>query len=102
MFNRSKAFNQASEEECLSMSACYDALRRLKIKMNPREYERKFHENDANRDRFINLEEFRRFLGKEPKNEEERKKEPTTKKKKVHVSNLVFFWDGVEWLSYTP
>ena len=81
------------------MSACYDALRRLKIKMNPREYERKFFEHDTNRDRHINLEEFRQFLGKEPR--EEQKQEPK-KKTKVHVSNLVFFWDDIEWLSYTP
>lgn len=33
--------------------------------MNPKEYERKFFEHDANRDKQINLEEFRRFLGKE-------------------------------------
>ena len=99
VFNRYKGFNQVSEEDCLSMSACYDALRRLKIKMNPREYERKFFDHDTNRDRHINLEEFRQFLGKEPR--EEQKQEPK-KKTKVHVSNLVFFWDDIEWLSYTP
>lgn len=69
--------------------------------MNPREYQRKFQEYDANNDRHINLEEFRRFLGKEHRDKEEKKK---SKKRslKVHVSNLSFFWDGVEWLSYTP
>ena len=102
VFNRYKTFHQASEEDSLSKSACYDALRRLKIKMNPGEYERKFFEFDANRDGHINHEEFRRFLGKEPKEEEEKKEAPAARKKKLHVSNLVFFWDGIEWLSYTP
>ena len=67
--------------------------------MNPTEYERKFFEFDANRDRHINHEEFRRFLGKEPKQQEEK---PKKKKQKVHFSNLQFFWDGIEWISYTP
>ena len=67
VFRRNAKRNEASNEDCLSMSACYDSLRLLRIKMNPREYEKKFFEFDSNRDRFINLEEFRRFLGKEPK-----------------------------------
>ena len=54
--------------------------------------------------RHINFEEFRRFLGKEPREDEASKKENKNKKKrlKVHVSNLTFFWDGIEWLSFTP
>lgn len=67
VFKKNKKYNEALDEDCLSMSACYDSLRLLRIKMNPREYEKKFFEFDINRDRFISLEEFRRFLGKEPK-----------------------------------
>ena len=71
VFERHKSFNHSSEEECLSIGTCYDALRKLHIKMNPREYERRFFEFDENRDRHINFEEFRRFLGKDPKESEE-------------------------------
>lgn len=104
VFNRYKTFNQQKEEESLTERTCYDALRRLRIKMNPREYQRKFQEYDTNQDRHINFEEFRRFLGKEPREDEASKKENKNKKKrlKVHVSNLTFFWDGIEWLSFTP
>ena len=95
VFERHKNFNHSSEEECLSIGTCYDALRKLNIKMNPREYERRFFEFDENRDRHINFEEFRRFLGKDPKESvvEKEKSLSVNNKKKVHVSNLVFFWD---------
>jgi len=73
VFSRYKVFNQRSEEDCLTERSCYDALRRLRIKLNPQEYQRKFHEYDENGDRHINFEEFRRFLGKEPREKSEKK-----------------------------
>ena len=101
-FNKYKTFNQKLEEDCLTWDNCMCALAsRFKINMSPREFDVKFQEYDANRDRCLSFEEFRRFMGKEHKDPDETKKEPK-KKKKVYISNLVFFWDGAEWLSYTP
>ena len=81
------------------MQDCMGAMRKLKIRLNMREFERMFNEMDENRDRHIDFEEFRRFFGKEPK--EKKKKEPT-KKRRIHISNMHFFWDSIEWHSFTP
>lgn len=75
VFHRYMQFNSRTEEDCLTERGCYDALRKLRIKLNPQEYSRKFSEFDANQDRHINLEEFRRFLGKEPKDQESKDKD---------------------------
>lgn len=97
VFKKYRFFNEDKDEYFISTRSCYTAMNELGIRQHPREYDRRYIEQCKQRDQ-MKFEDFRRFLGKEPKEEEKKEEKP----KKLRVSKLVFFWDGVEWLKYTP